>query len=356
MELPTQEATVAKAHDVRGEIRSDDEAIYLMDHPDSDEKIPTLDIAAYLADQPGGRDAAAAQLRDISSTIGFFYLKGHGIPQELIDGVFQQSRRFHALPIETKTKIPYFETGSFKSGYQPCTKDDYQRTNINIINDAKPNLNAKFSINREGGSGGLSMTDEQRKARVNIWPENLPGFKETVSDYHARIEKLGRQFLPLWATSLKLPLDYFEKFFATPHLTMSLLHYPPQKEIGNRQYGIAPHTDNALMTFLAQKDIPGLAVRMPSGHWRAVEPVPGTLLVNTGNLMVRWTNDEYLSTKHRVINTNTVDRYSIPVFFGPSGDALIEVLPTCQNAEHPAHYEPMTYLQLREWYYGPRKT
>jgi len=356
MELRTQEANAAKSHDVRGDLRDDDEAIHRMDHPDSEEEIPTLDIAAYLSGQPGGREAAAAKLREVSKAVGFFYLKGHGIPQELIDRTFEQSRRFHALPIETKTKIPYFDTGSFKSGYQPCTKDDYQRTNINIINDAKPNLNAKFSVNREGGSGGLSMTDEQRKARVNIWPENLPGFKETVSDYHARIEKLGRQFLPLWATSLKLPLDYFDKYFATPHMTMSLLHYPPQKEIGNRQYGIAPHTDNALMTFLAQKDIPGLAVRMPSGRWRAVEPVPGTLLVNTGNLMVRWTNDEYLSTKHRVINTNTVDRYSIPVFFGPSGDALIEVLPSCQSAERPAHYEPMTYLQLREWYYGPRKT
>jgi isopenicillin N synthase-like dioxygenase len=182
----------------------------------------------------------------------------------------------------------------------------------------------------------------------------LPGFKETLLDYQGRIERLGRQFLPLWATSLDLPLDYFDPFFATPHLTMSLLYYPPQQEIGSRQYGIAPHTDNALMTFLAQKDVPGLAVRMPSGHWRAVDVAPGTLLVNTGNLMVRWTNDEYLSTKHRVINTNDVERYSIPVFFGPSADALIEVLPTCRGPGRPPLYEPVSYLQLREWYYGPR--
>ena len=201
------------------------------------------------------------------------------------------------------------------------------------------------------------MTDEQRRARVNIWPENLPGFKETLADYHARIEKLGRQFLPLWATSLKLPLDYFDKYFATPHLTMSLLYYPPQKEIGE-----PPIRHRAAYRQRAD-DFP-----CPEGHSRARgahavrplargrAPCPGTLLVNTGNLMVRWTNDEYLSTKHRVINTNTVDRYSIPVFFGPSGDAMIEVLPTCQGAERPALYEPMTYLQLREWYYGPRKT
>jgi isopenicillin N synthase-like dioxygenase len=351
MDLKVQDA---KVRDVCGDIRDDEESVYLMDHPDSDEIIPTLDIAPYLNGKPGSRETVAAHLGEISKTVGFFYLKGHGIPQELIDGVFEQSRRFHALPAETKKKIPYFETGSFRSGYQPCFKDEYQRTNINIIANAKPNLVAKFSINREGGSGGLSMTDEQRHARINVWPENLPGFKETLLDYHGRIEKLGRQFLPLWATSLKLSPDHFDKFFATPHLTMSLLYYPPQKEVGDRQYGIAPHTDNALMTFLAQKNVSGLAVRMPSGRWRAVDIVPGALLVNTGNLMVRWTNDEYLSTKHRVINTNTVDRYSIPVFFGPSGDAPIEVLPTCQGAGRPPLYERITYLQLREWYYGPR--
>jgi isopenicillin N synthase-like dioxygenase len=343
-----------KVHDVRGEIQDDDESVYRMDHPDSNEEIPTLDMTHYLSGQPGGCETVADQLRDISKTVGFFYLKGHGIPQNLIDRVFAESRRFHALPIKIKQAIPYFDTGGFKSGYQPCFKDDYQRTNINIISNAKPNLVAKFAINREGGSGGLSMLEEERRARVNMWPENLPGFKETLLAYHASIENLGRQFLPLWAASLKLPLDYFEKFFATPHVTMNLLYYPPQKEIGERQYGFAPHTDNAMMTFLAQKDVPGLAVRMPSGHWRAVDIVPATLLVNTGNLIVRWSNDEYLSTKHRVINTTDVDRYSIPVFFGPSGDALIEVLPTCQSPERPPLYEPITYSKLRQWYYGPR--
>ena len=343
----------AKPHDVRGDIRDDDQSVYLMDHPDSDEEIPILDISPYLDARPGARELAAGQLRDISRTIGFFYLKGHGIAQELIDRVFEQARRFHALPIETKRQIPYFETGGFKSGYQPCSEDGYQNRNVNIISNAKPNLVAKFSINREGGSSGTRMSEDAR-ARVNIWPENLLGFKETLLAYHRSIEQLGRRFLPLWAASLNLPLDFFDKFFATPHLTMNLLYYPPQQSVGGRQYGIAPHTDNAMMTFLAQQGVRGLAVRMPSGHWRAVDIVPGTLLVNTGNLMVRWTNDEYLSTKHRVINTSGVERYSIPVFFGPSGDAVIEVLPTCQGPQRPALYEPITYAKLREWYYGAR--
>ena len=337
--------------DMRGEITDDPESLYLMDYPDSDEEIPTLDISPYLGGASGGRERVAAELRHISTTVGFFYLKGHGIPDEVFAGIFAQARRLHGLPPEAKAKLPYVDHGTFKSGYQSGA-EERERANVNIIADAKPNLLSKFQVNREGGSDGLSMTEEQRRLERNVWPEDLPGFKEVVMDYHGRIEKLGRQFLPLWATSLKLPLDYFEKYFATPHATLSLLHYPPQKEIGNRQYGIAPHTDNAMMTFLAQANVSGLAVRMPSGHWRPVDIVPATLLVNTGNLIVRWTNHEYLSTKHRVINTNEVDRYSIPVFFGPSGDALIECLPTCQGPGRPPLYEPITYHDLRKWYYA----
>jgi len=338
----------AKVVDVRGEIKDDPETLYLMDHPDSDEEIPTLDISPYLTGAPAGRERVAAHLDEISRTVGFFYLAGHGIPQHVIDRVFLESRRFHALPEREKRGIPYFATDTLKSGYQ-SGQEARTRANVNIISDAKPNLHAKFSINREGGWRGTAA-DPQKP--INIWPKNLPGFKEAVLDYHQRIERLGRQFLPLWATALKLPLDFFDRFFETPHLTLSLLRYPPQKDIGNRQYGIAPHTDNSLMTFLLQADVSGLAVRMPSGHWRIVDIVQGALLVNTGNLMARWTNGEYLSTKHRVINTNEVDRYSIPVFFGPSGDALIECLPTCQSPERPPRYEPMTYRALRQWYYG----
>jgi isopenicillin N synthase-like dioxygenase len=341
-----------KIQDLRGEIKDDEQAIYLMDHPDSDEEIPSLDLSPYLLDQSGGREAVAAHLREITKTVGFFYLNGHGIPQDLIEAVFAESRRFFNLPDSIKRTIPYITTDTLKSGYQNSYTDGSERANINIIGDARPNLLEKFSINREAGSNGLTVSDQKPNAAINIWPTNLPGFRETLQTYHSAIEKLGRQFLPLWCTSLGLPNDYLDRFFERPHLTMSLLHYPPQKAIGNRQYGIAPHTDNAFMTFLAQADVPGLAVRMPSGHWRAVDIVPGTLLVNTGNLMVHWTNGEYLSTKHRVINNNAVDRYSIPVFFGPSADALVEVLPTCQGPDRPPRYKPTTYRELRDWYYS----
>ena len=344
--------TDQQTQDLRGELKDDEQAIYLMDHPDSDEEIPTLDMTPYLAGLPGGREAVAEQLREITMTVGFFYLNGHGVPQELINAVFSESRRFFSLPDSVKRAIPYVTTDTLKSGYQNSFTDGAQRANINIIGDARPNLLEKFSINRESASNLHNTSNATSPTAINIWPSNLPGFKETLQNYHSAIETLGRQFLPLWCVSLGLPPHFLDRFFDHPHLTMSLLHYPPQDEIGNRQYEIAPHTDNAFMTFLAQADIPGLAVRMPSGHWRAVDIVPGTLLVNTGNLMVHWTNGEYLSTKHRVINNNATDRYSIPVFFGPSADALIDVLPTCQGPDRPARYKPITYRELRDWYYS----
>lgn len=313
--------------------------VQLMDYPDSTEDIPTLDFGPYLTGGEAGRMAVARHLRDITETVGFFYLKNHGVPQELVDATFEQSRRFHSLPADVKAKIPYVSNESFLSGYQPAGVER-KRANINLI-DAKPNMLSKFSVNRDIPG-----------KEVNVWPEDLPGFREVVMAYHGQIEKLARSFLPVWATSLDLPLDYFEPYFKQPHLTLSLLHYAPQKEIGNRQYGIAPHTDNSFMTFLAQSNVGGLAVRMPSGHWRLVEKVPGTFLVNTGNLMVRWTNDRYLSTKHRVINTSEVDRYSLPVFFGPSRDAMIACIPTCTGPDNPPRYEPITYGDLRKWYYG----
>lgn len=116
MELRTQDAKATKAHDVRGDLRNDDEAIYLMDHPDSSEEIPTLDIAAYLAGQPGGREAAAAKLREVSKTVGFFYLRGHGIPLDLIERVFEQSTPFSRFTDRDKDQDSLFRHRQFQVG------------------------------------------------------------------------------------------------------------------------------------------------------------------------------------------------------------------------------------------------
>ena len=330
------------------ETTEDPEAIYLMDHPDSTEEIPTIDIGPYLAGKPGAREKIGAELRRVTETIGFFYLENHGVPQELFDHMFSASKRFFALPAEEKRRIPRVDN----TGYVEM-KDIGNGGNQYLIKDQKrPPYNESFIINRERSADDPDVIAKKMFCSLNTWPQNLPGFRETLLEYHSTIEALGKKFLPLWAASLDLPADFFEPFFNVPHCNLRLAHYPPQGEVGAGLYGSPPHTDNCLMTFLAQANVPGLAVRMPSGHWRLVDIIPGTILVNTGNLMVRWTNGRYLSTKHRVINRSGADRYTFPVFFGPSFDALIECLPSCCGAENPARFEPITYEGLRQWYYG----
>jgi len=325
----------------------DPQEIYLMDHPDSTEQIPTIDIGPYLAGDGSAIPGIASALREVTETIGFFYLAGHGVPQEMCDGMFAAGKRFFALPIEEKRRIPRVDN----TGYVEM-KDPEQNGNQYLIKKSLPPLNESFIINRERTPDDPDVIAKKMFCSLNTWPRDLPGFRETLLAYHSAIEALGKKFLPLWAASLDLPLDYFDRYFGIPHCNLRLAHYPPQSEIGNGQYGSLPHTDNCMMTFLAQANVPGLAVRMPSGHWRTVDLVPGTLLVNTGNLMLRWTNGRYLSTKHRVINQAGVDRYSFPVFFGPSFDSLIECLPTCCGADNPPQFEPITYENLRRWYYG----
>ncbi len=326
----------------------DARAIHLMDHPDSVEDIPVIDMGPTLAGEPGAARRMADALRASTENVGFFYLKNHPVPAELIERMFEQSKRFFALPLEEKRKIPRVAN----TGYVEMKEAPKHKGNEHLIKNVRPALNESFIIARERTPDDPDVIAGKLFASLNTWPANLPGFRETLLEYHSTLEALGKRFLPLWAMSLDLPQDYFEPYFRLPHCNLRLAHYPPQRDIGDRQYGINPHTDNCLMTFLAQANVPGLAVQMPSGHWRAVDIIPGTLLVNTGNLMLRWTNGRYKSTKHVVINRAGIDRYSFPVFFGPSFDAMIECLPTCCGPDRPAQFEPITYEDLRRWYYG----
>jgi isopenicillin N synthase-like dioxygenase len=243
----------------------DARAIDLMNNPDSVEEIPIIDMGAYLAGKAGADRQMADELREVTETVGFFYLKNHSVPQSLIDRMFAESKRFFAQPIEEKRKIPRVDNFGYVEMKEPLK----HKGNEHLIKTVKPALNESFLVGRERSADDPDVNKIFR--RINTWPENLPGFRETLLEYHATIEALGRKFLPLWAKSLDLPGNFFEPYFKVPHVNLRLAHYPPQDEIGSGQYGINPHTDNCLMTFLAQANVPGLAVQMPSGHWRRVD-------------------------------------------------------------------------------------
>jgi isopenicillin N synthase-like dioxygenase len=171
----------------------------------------------------------------------------------------------------------------------------------------------------------------------------MPEFRAAMLAYYRAMERMTLRLVPAFAAALDLPQDYFAAAFAEPNCTIRLIHYPPQPNPEDNEFGFAPHTDNNFITFLAQSALPGLEVRTPEGEWIRPPAVPGTFVVNTGAMLGRYSNDRFKPTPHRVINRNDRSRYAIPFFLGPSHDALIAPVPTCVSADNPPRYEPTTY-------------
>jgi isopenicillin N synthase-like dioxygenase len=165
--------------------------------------------------------------------------------------------------------------------------------------------------------------------------------------YFDAVSAMCDRMLPPFAVALGLDPDFFAPFFADEaHANLRFLHYPPQDGIEDNMFGQAPHTDNSFMTALARTDVPGLAVRLPSGEWFAPPIIPGTFLINLGNIMRRWSNDRFLSTPHGVLNESGTDRYSIAYFHSPNPDSVIEPVPTCTGSDNPPRYPPAVYRDL----------
>jgi isopenicillin N synthase-like dioxygenase len=181
----------------------------------------------------------------------------------------------------------------------------------------------------------------------NQWPPAPPSIRADMMAYFEALGGLCDRMLPPFAVAFGLSADFFAPFFADEaHAVVRFLHYPPQDATEDDTFGQAPHTDNSFMTALARTDVPGLAVRLPSGEWFAPPVIRGTLLINLGNIMRRWSNDRFLSTPHGVLNESGTDRYSIAYFHSPNPASVIECVPTCVGAENPHRYSPAVYRDL----------
>lgn len=145
-----------------------------------------------------------------------------------------------------------------------------------------------------------------------------------------------------------MPDDYFEREFTDePSSTLRLIRYPSHDGAEDNQFGFAPHIDTNFLTLLAQSALPGLEVRTVDGSWIRPISIPGSFVVNTGEMLGRYSNDRYIATPHRVVNNNNQLRHAIPFFFGPGLQAIIKPVPTCVSADNPAKYEPLLYADHR---------
>lgn len=306
--------------------------------------IPLIDLAPLAEGETGARDIAPA-LQHALEEIGFLIITNHGVPQSLIDATFAEAKRFHDQDLAAKLAV---RMNDHNNGYMAMAR--YNVRTSRVSEDALPDMNEAFFIKRERAADDPLRRAGRRFAGPNEWPENLPGFRETVLAYTEAVDALGRRMLPAIALALDLPPDTFDAAFEESQFSFRLSHYPPvPRQAG--QYGIAPHTDANFMTFLAQSGVPGLQIQLGDGDWTDVPHVPGSFVVNTGDMLHRWTNGRFRSTAHRALPPLEGHRYAIPYFLGPHLDAVIACLPTCRDADNPAKFPPITYGDYVAWWY-----
>ena len=171
----------------------------------------------------------------------------------------------------------------------------------------------------------------------NKWPDNLPGFRDFLLGYWEAMERFSQSLLPVFATALDLPPDYFDRAFVDAQCVLRLSHFPPTRYRDN-QFGLAPHTDANFFTVLPQANVEGLYIRpaRARGGWIKAPRIPGSFVINAGDMCRRWTNDRFLSTQHLAINLTDQHRYSTPFFYTPHIDWPIACLPTCLRPGQPA--------------------
>ncbi|MDJ0387156.1 2-oxoglutarate and iron-dependent oxygenase domain-containing protein [Roseomonas sp. E05] len=295
--------------------------------------IPILD-ARRLRD-PATRRAAAAELGTACRGPGFFLVTGHGLNGT--GTLFERARGFFAQPQAAKEAVS-IRHSPHNRGYVALAEEALDRTTA----DRKEAFNI-----------GLDLPPDDPEVLagapfrgVNLWPE-LAGFREATLRHFEACWQLGLLLHRGFALDLGVPEDFFEDKFRRPIATLRLLRYPGGD--GGSALGAGAHTDYGNVTILATDGVPGLEIRLRDGDWIAAPDVPGALICNIGDCLMRWSNGVYASTPHRV-RAPERERFSAAFFLDPDPDAVVEALPSCVSPENPPRWPATTgadYLRER---------
>jgi isopenicillin N synthase-like dioxygenase len=307
--------------------------------------LPVIDIGGLSSNSSGERQSVAAHIRAACLDNGFFYIVNHGVPATLVDALLVETRQFFDSPAAVKDAVD--KRRSFcQRGFEPMRTQTLEA-------GAPPDLKESFYIGPE-----LAVDDPRVIARrfnhgPNQWPAGMPHFRQVTEAYFGEMLGLARTLMNGLALALGLQEEYFADYCTNPHATLRLLHYPPQPaDAVPGEKGAGAHSDFGGITLLLQDELGGLQVRgKTDGEWIHATPIPGALIVNLGDLVARWTNDQFRSTVHRVVNASNRERYSAPFFFSGNPDHVIKCLPYCVEGNAVPKY-PTTTVEghLQEMY------
>lgn len=294
--------------------------------------IPILDWQVF----PKDPETFAQDLGQACRGPGFFLLSGHGIDTQLIAQVFDHANTFFALPDDDKAPLSILQNPHNRG---------WAAEGSEALDETSGQVDRKQAFNI-----GLDMAPDDPRVLagepfrgVNIWPD-MPDFRDVMLRYYDAVWSLAVSLHRAFARDLDLPPEYFGRYFDAPLATLRLLSYPPASgQVG--EIGAGAHTDYGSITLLMTDGEPGLQVRPRGGDWMDVPHVEGAFVVNIGDCLMRWTNDIYVSTPHRVLPPKRA-RQSIAFFLDPNPDAVIDALPGTGSAKYPA-VTGADYLRMR---------
>ena len=295
------------------------------------EKLPVIDMQGF-AD--GGFERIAREIAEACRSVGFFYVVNHGVAPKLMRAAFAESRAFFAEPVAAKAALAIERVGGNR-GYSGLLHEA-------LDPKAGADLKEAFNIGLDLAADDPEIAGGVPFRALNVWPD-APGFKSTFLAYFDACSALANSLHRAFAKDLGLSLDYFRDKLDRPLATLRILHYPATAA---EAIGAGEHTDYGNITLLATDDVGGLEVRTRSGDWIAAPPIEGAFVVNIGDCLMRWTNDVYVSTPHRVVNRSGRERYSIAFFFDPNPDALVEAIPSCGEPRY-APILAADYIKMR---------
>mmetsp|Transcript_10714 Transcript_10714/g.19394 ORF Transcript_10714/g.19394 Transcript_10714/m.19394 type:complete len:390 (-) Transcript_10714:244-1413(-) len=311
--------------------------------------VPVIDVTALTTEGSSlqERQDAGAHLHTACVEVGFFHLVGHGVDPVLLDSALENAEQFFALPRAAKDDIWIGKSASFRG---------YQRVQENVTNGRGDFHEAvDFYSESKQAKRGVEPSSSPSNYGVNQWPSAPLTFRPVFEQYVEDMNRLGRQVMSGIALGLNLPEDHFVEFYDDPYWVFRVIHYPPSQQTApadeaatteHADLGCGVHTDYGCLTMIHADGTPGcLQAKNTRGKWVTVEPVPGGLTCNIGDMLSRWTNGLYRSTPHRVLRPRGgASRTSIPFFFEPNYRAEIVPMPSCCEATgRPARFSPIVY-------------
>ena len=266
--------------------------------------------------------------------MGFLYIRNHGVDAATIESARRAGFELFRLPPAAKHEA---RTNRFHHGWlgPGATK---------MYDDALPDLKESFNWGGEPEPEPELEAGAKRPnplAGPNVWPAAAPGLKPGVQPWFDAASACAEDLLRGFALGAGLDPEHFIRHRDRPLSRGSLQYYPPHPhDAGDDRFGVAPHTDFGMLTVLAQDDVGGLEIQRLTGEWVAVPPLAGTLVVNVGDLLERWSNRRYHSTVHRVINRSGRERLSLVLAYDPNFETPVDPGAFCSGGETP-HDEPI---------------